>query len=78
MLIPQFTQEQDTIIKIIKKTASRAVNCETQRFISESTMPEDWPTLKKHIVKTFLSSDEEVLKQNIEAVCQNSIETCLL
>ena len=51
LLIPHFTQEPDTIIKIVKKTAGRALNHEIQRFITESTMPVDCPTLKSHTEK---------------------------
>ena len=45
LLIPQISQEPNAIIKIIKKTASGALNREIHRFISEATMPVDWPTL---------------------------------
>ena len=64
LLLPQFTHEPDSIIEIVIKSASGALNHEIQRFIREATTTIEWPTLKRHIEKTFYSSDEaEVLKQ---------------
>ena len=66
LLLSQFIQEPDTIIKIVKKTASGALNNEIQRFITEATTPVNWATIKRQIEKTFLSSDDaEVLRQNM-------------
>ena len=76
LLVPQFTQDPDSIITIVKKTASGSLGREIQRYISDCTTPVTWLTLKSHIEKTFLSSDEaEVLRQNIESVRQGSAET---
>ena len=73
LLIPQLIEELDSIIK---KTTTGALNREIQRFIREATTSVNWANLKQHIEKTFLSSDEaEVLRQNIEAVRQNTAET---
>ena len=76
LLVSQFSEDADAIIQIVKRTAKGSLGREIQRFISDAESPVVWSILKKHIERTFLSSDEaEILRQNVEAIQQASTET---
>ena len=53
LLSPQFEQDPEAIIIIVKKTATGALHREIQIFLSDTTTNVTWAVLKSHIEKTF-------------------------
>lgn len=76
LLIPQFQNDMEAVVQIVKRTVTGSLGREVLRYIADSTETVQWSQLKEHIERTFLSADEpEVLRQIIDGIVQGAAET---